>query len=95
MQILTQMRTGVSVTKFLEAQYHFQSNLKPNADRLGHWLEKKFLSKQINQLEDLYEPPEKVRLKLTLLHQALKLFLGVTNQHPSFQFLIVPKYYAW
>ena len=45
MQILTQIQTGVSVTIYLKAQDHFQSNLQPNADGLGHWLEKKFLSK--------------------------------------------------
>ena len=55
---------------------------------------KSFLSMEGYQLEELYEPPEKVSLKLTAPNQTLKPFLGMADQDPSFQILNIQKEYV-
>ena len=72
MQVVTQMQTGVTVTKISESQIHAQSNLQSNADALSQWRTKMSSVKANYQLKGLYEPPESVSLELTVENQALK-----------------------
>ena len=80
MRILAPMQTGVIVTRTSKPQNNF--NLNHNPMQTGSVAgERKFI--WLIKIIDLFDSPEKVKLKFTRQNQTLKLFLRETNQDPS------------
>ena len=91
MRILTQIQTGLTVTKISKSKNHFQWNSQPNADELSRWRTEKFSVREKSSIRVFIRTSRKGLLKLTAPNQTLKTFLGMTDHDHISQLPNIPK----
>ena len=93
MRIVTQMLTGVTVTKISKSQNPFQCDAQTNADGLSRWWTENVSVKEKISNRCFIWTSRKDFFQTTASNQTLKPFLGVADQDPSFQIPKIPKIY--